>query len=66
MCIFFLVLLLSLLATGLHVHGLAHAASGYHKVLDENRKLYNQVQDLKGKIVHSSSYCDLSIPSVYK
>ncbi|KAL8522749.1 hypothetical protein ACS0TY_012915 [Phlomoides rotata] len=35
---------------GLHVHGLAHAASGYHKVLDENRKLYNQVQDLKGNI----------------
>lgn len=33
---------------GLHIHGLAHAASGYHKVLLENRKLYNQVQDLKG------------------
>ncbi|KAJ6710541.1 P-LOOP NUCLEOSIDE TRIPHOSPHATE HYDROLASE SUPERFAMILY PROTEIN [Salix koriyanagi] len=30
--------------------GLAHAASGYHKVLEENRKLYNQVQDLKGSI----------------
>lgn len=27
---------------------LAHAASGYYKVLDENRILYNQVQDLKG------------------
>ncbi|WVZ08005.1 hypothetical protein V8G54_021351 [Vigna mungo] len=27
---------------------LAHAASGYHRVLEENRKLYNQVQDLKG------------------
>ncbi|KAL8101030.1 kinesin-like protein KIN-14I [Apium graveolens] len=35
---------------GLHIHGLAHAASGYHKVLLENRKLYNQVQDLKGNI----------------
>ncbi|XP_050364601.1 kinesin-like protein KIN-14I [Argentina anserina] len=35
---------------GLHIHGLAHAASGYHKVLEENRKLYNQVQDLKGSI----------------
>ncbi|KAM7521441.1 hypothetical protein LguiA_011343 [Lonicera macranthoides] len=35
---------------GLHIHGLAHAASGYHKVLEENRKLYNQVQDLKGNI----------------
>jgi len=32
----------------MHVHGLAHAASGYHRVLEENRKLYNQVQDLKG------------------
>ncbi|VFQ73881.1 unnamed protein product [Cuscuta campestris] len=35
---------------GLHIHGLAHAASGYHRVLEENRKLYNQVQDLKGSI----------------
>ncbi|KAG5514191.1 hypothetical protein RHGRI_035553 [Rhododendron griersonianum] len=35
---------------GLNIHGLAHAASGYHKVLEENRKLYNQVQDLKGSI----------------
>ncbi|XP_076885225.1 kinesin-like protein KIN-14I [Bidens hawaiensis] len=35
---------------GLHVHGLANAASGYHRVLEENRKLYNQVQDLKGNI----------------
>ncbi|CAN1860092.1 Kinesin-like protein KIN-14F [Linum perenne] len=35
---------------GVHIHGLAHAASGYHKVLEDNRKLYNQVQDLKGSI----------------
>ncbi|KAM0050618.1 putative minus-end-directed kinesin ATPase [Helianthus debilis subsp. tardiflorus] len=35
---------------GQHVLGLAHAASGYHRVLEENRKLYNQVQDLKGNI----------------
>ncbi|WOL10299.1 kinesin-4-like isoform X1 [Canna indica] len=35
---------------GDYVHGLAHAASGYHKVLEDNRKLYNQVQDLKGSI----------------
>lgn len=34
----------------LHIRGLAHAASGYHRVLEENRKLYNQVQDLKGSI----------------
>ena len=33
---------------GMHMHGLANAASGYHRVLEENRKLYNQVQDLKG------------------
>ncbi|KAK1428152.1 hypothetical protein QVD17_16980 [Tagetes erecta] len=35
---------------GQHIFGLAHAASGYHRVLEENRKLYNQVQDLKGNI----------------
>ncbi|KAK1374027.1 P-loop nucleoside triphosphate hydrolases superfamily protein with CH (Calponin Homology) domain-containing protein [Heracleum sosnowskyi] len=35
---------------GQHLHSLAHAASGYQKVLEENRKLYNQVQDLKGNI----------------
>ncbi|KAH1078940.1 hypothetical protein GLYMA_19G213600v4 [Glycine max] len=35
---------------GTHIHGLANAASGYHRVLEENRKLYNQVQDLKGSI----------------
>ncbi|KAJ0976327.1 hypothetical protein J5N97_018292 [Dioscorea zingiberensis] len=35
---------------GKHLYSLSHAASGYHKVLEENRKLYNQVQDLKGNI----------------
>ncbi|KAL7157714.1 hypothetical protein ABFS83_02G095700 [Erythranthe nasuta] len=35
---------------GTHMNVLAHAASGYRKVLEENRKLYNQVQDLKGNI----------------
>ncbi|XP_050225461.1 kinesin-like protein KIN-14G [Mercurialis annua] len=35
---------------GKHMRSLAHAASGYQKVLEENRKLYNQVQDLKGNI----------------
>ena len=35
---------------------LGHAASGYTKAVEENRKLYNQVQDLKGKtILHA--YC---------
>ncbi|KAK7269399.1 hypothetical protein RIF29_22125 [Crotalaria pallida] len=33
-----------------HLYSLASAASGYHRVLEENRKLYNQVQDLKGNI----------------
>ncbi|KAL4379847.1 hypothetical protein GQ457_02G036700 [Hibiscus cannabinus] len=35
---------------GKHLHGIAYAASGYKRVLEENRKLYNQVQDLKGTI----------------
>ncbi|XP_013609931.1 PREDICTED: kinesin-4-like [Brassica oleracea var. oleracea] len=35
---------------GNHVNGLAHAATGYKRVLEENRKLYNLVQDLKGNI----------------
>ncbi|KAG8090301.1 hypothetical protein GUJ93_ZPchr0011g27520 [Zizania palustris] len=35
---------------GKHLHILSHAASGYHKVLEENRKLYNQIQDLRGNI----------------
>ncbi|KAL2523802.1 Kinesin KP1 [Abeliophyllum distichum] len=35
---------------GNHVKGLEVAASSYHKVLEENRLLYNQVQDLKGTI----------------
>lgn len=35
---------------GQHVKGLEVAASSYHKVLEENRLLYNQVQDLKGSI----------------
>ncbi|KAJ6848553.1 kinesin-like protein KIN-14Q isoform X2 [Iris pallida] len=35
---------------GKHLRVLSSAASGYNKVLAENRKLYNQVQDLKGNI----------------
>lgn len=41
---------------GKHLHGLAHAASGYQRVLEENRKLYNQVQDLKGDIEWFEGY----------
>ncbi|KAA8523524.1 hypothetical protein F0562_009947 [Nyssa sinensis] len=33
-----------------HIRGLEVASSSYHKVLEENRLLYNQVQDLKGTI----------------
>ncbi|XWS11407.1 hypothetical protein CRYUN_Cryun38cG0080700 [Craigia yunnanensis] len=33
-----------------HIKGLEMASSSYHKVLEENRMLYNQVQDLKGTI----------------
>lgn len=33
-----------------HIKGLEEASSSYHKVLEENRVLYNLVQDLKGTI----------------
>ncbi|KAH9313214.1 hypothetical protein KI387_028249, partial [Taxus chinensis] len=33
-----------------HLQGVLQAAEGYHNVLEENRQLYNQVQDLKGSI----------------
>ncbi|XP_004306197.1 PREDICTED: kinesin-4-like [Fragaria vesca subsp. vesca] len=35
---------------GTQVQELSTAALGYHKVVKENRKLYNMVQDLKGNI----------------
>ncbi|KAL9233435.1 hypothetical protein vseg_008438 [Gypsophila vaccaria] len=35
---------------GKHLHSVTQAASGYQRVLEENRRLYNQVQDLKGNI----------------
>lgn len=35
---------------GFNLKGLVDAAQNYHTVLEENRKLYNQVQDLKGNI----------------
>ncbi|KAM0844617.1 hypothetical protein ACQ4PT_056921 [Festuca glaucescens] len=35
---------------GKHLQILSNAAFGYHKVLEDNRKLYNQIQDLKGNI----------------
>ncbi|CAL4990494.1 unnamed protein product [Urochloa decumbens] len=35
---------------GIHLRIVSHAASGYQKVVEENRKLYNQIQDLRGNI----------------
>ncbi|KAG7956584.1 hypothetical protein I3843_11G131300 [Carya illinoinensis] len=35
---------------GFKLKGLADAAENYHMVLTENRRLYNEVQDLKGNI----------------
>ncbi|CAA2966701.1 kinesin KP1 [Olea europaea subsp. europaea] len=35
---------------GLNLKELVEAAQNYHTVLEENRKLYNEVQDLKGNI----------------
>ena len=45
-----LVLIFILNAPDTKLNGLAQAAAEYHKVVAENRELYNQVQDLKGKI----------------
>ncbi|KAG5020302.1 hypothetical protein JHK87_016157 [Glycine soja] len=33
---------------GIKLKGLAKAVENYHVVIAENRKLYNEVQDLKG------------------
>jgi len=35
-------------SAGLQVEALADAAENYHHVLAENRRLFNEVQDLKG------------------
>ncbi|KAI3752562.1 hypothetical protein L2E82_24596 [Cichorium intybus] len=44
---------------GGNVRTLCQAAAGYNKVLEENRKLYNTVQDLKGNI---RGYCRIRPP----
>lgn len=36
--------------SGVKLKGLVDAAQNYHTVLAENRKLYNEVQDLKGAV----------------
>ncbi|EXC58814.1 hypothetical protein L484_000340 [Morus notabilis] len=51
-------LVLSLI--GKHLHSLAYAASGYQRVLEENRKLYNQVQDLRE--IRNSSQNGINVP----
>lgn len=43
--------------TGKHLNGLAYAATGYKRVLEENRKLYNLVQDLKGNLIEKIDLC---------
>jgi hypothetical protein len=35
--------------TGNQMQEMSSAAQGYYKVVEENRKLYNMVQDLKGR-----------------
>nr|XP_027188755.1 kinesin-like protein KIN-14L isoform X2 [Cicer arietinum] len=35
---------------GIHINDISTKALGYYKVVEENRKLYNMVQDLKGNI----------------
>jgi len=47
-CIF--VLIATLIVAESHIRSLEVASSSYYKVLEENRQLYNQVQDLKGPI----------------
>lgn len=37
---------------------LVEAAQNYHAVLEENRKLYNEVQDLKGFLFSLTIYYD--------
>lgn len=43
------------------LQGLIQAASGYHNVLAENRRLYNEVQDLKGKVKSESLFLRVKI-----
>ena len=40
-----------ILFLGLKLKGVADAAKNYHVVLEENRRLYNEVQELKGKTI---------------
>ena len=42
-------------SAGMKLKELLDAAENYHVVLAENRKLYNEVQDLKGTLVSIAS-----------
>lgn len=43
-------------SAGKKLHGITNAVENYHTVLSENRRLYNEVQDLKGATVW---YCSI-------
>lgn len=43
--------------SGCQVNEMSAKAVGYHKAVEENRKLYNMVQDLKGWFTFSFN-CD--------
>ena len=42
--------------SGSQTQEMSTKALGYHKVVEENRKLYNMVQDLKGWCTFSFEY----------
>lgn len=46
----FAILFLFVVNSERQVHEMSSAALGYHRVVQENRKLYNMVQDLKGNV----------------
>ena len=46
-------------STGKKLSELSNAAENYHAVLTENRKLFNELQELKGTEAHDN-YCKLS------
>ena len=47
----------NILFLGLKLKGVADAAKNYHVVLEENRRLYNEVQELKGKTLWVNVLC---------
>jgi hypothetical protein len=53
---------LTLLCIGVKLKVLADAAENYNAILAENRKMFNELQDLKGATTYSGSITlDLSI-----